>query len=212
MNIDIEQLCLELIDKCIINNNYMIGNLLQNKLLKEQITPSCNQTKIWRRNQPWYENGKKNECEKYQRNLIEKITKRPCLKCNDRINYEKNSIENISRPMHRDDAFDWTEDFDGKQTFSYTLYYNLKMVCDAGGAQTRTLREVSHFINAQLKYNLLHIDNPKYFVNILDGDESYKLYSKYNYIIAKDKYKFVKNFIYIGDLFGFIDWFYTINV
>ena len=31
------------------------------------------QTKNWRKNQNWYKGGKHNECELYQRNLIEKI-------------------------------------------------------------------------------------------------------------------------------------------
>ena len=190
-----------------------VENAIRFIQIKKRITPSKFQTKDWRISQSWYEGGKHNECEKHQRSVIEKITCTECPKTNERINLDKNEIICESRPMKRDDAFDFTEDFDGKQIYAvYTLYYNLKMICDSGGAQTRSLREVAHFIKAQLEYNKENITNPKYFVNILDGDESYKLYKKYDYILNKKEYKYVKNFIYVGDTYGFIDWFNQLNV
>ena len=87
------------------------------------------------------------------------------------------------------------------------------MVVGKGGAQTRTLREVAHFIRAQLEYLCLsNNDNIAYFVNILDGDESFRLYEKYEAILNKEKYKDIKDFVYIGDMHGFIDWFGQLNV
>ncbi len=65
--------------------------------------------------------------------------------------------------------FEWTENFDGCQE---NIYFNLKMVCGTGGAQTRTLREVYHFILTQLKYLEKEPNSNIYFVNILDGEES----------------------------------------
>ena len=32
------------------------------------------------------------------------------------------------------------------------MYINFKMICDRGGSQTRSLREVYHFITTQLNY------------------------------------------------------------
>ena len=202
-----------------VNLNIVKSKYVQNiKLYKvrETITPSFHQTKNWRKSQSWYEGGKKNECEIYQRKLINTITNQECCKCNDRINLESNEIVSQSRPMTLENAFDWTEDFDGKQCYTgtpnITLYYNLKMICDAGGAQTRSLREVAHFVKAQLDYKLTHLSKLTYFVNILDGDECNKLYSKYEYILKKEKYKHVRHFVYVGDLYGFVYWFNSLNV
>jgi len=190
-----------------INSIVKIQSYARRYLQRAKITPSINQTKNWRKSQIWYDTGKKNECEKYQRALVETITNKKCSKTSDRINTENYNIINESRPLTRDDGFYWTEDFDGKQD---NLYYNFKMVVEPGGAQTRSLREVAHFVIAQLEYNLCHLDNIFYFVNILDGDESYKKYQQFYYILNKKKYKYVKNFIYVGDMFGFIDWYYSL--
>ena len=43
--------------------------------LWKSIEPSKNQTKEWRKSQPWYLNGKHNECGQYQKRIIEGITK-----------------------------------------------------------------------------------------------------------------------------------------
>lgn len=196
------------------SNEGVIPEPIDKELLKRQITPSRSQTKEWRTSQEWYDNGKRNECEIYQRKKIEIITRKHCPKTSERINIETYEIKSVAHPMTRDDAFDWTEDFDGKQMMSSrTIYYNLKMVVGKGGAQTRTLREVAHFIRAQLEYLCLsNNDNIAYFVNILDGDESFRLYEKYEAILNNEKYKDIKDFVYIGDMHGFIDWFGQLNV
>lgn len=49
------------------------------------------------------------------------------------------------------------------------IYFNLKFVCDSGGAQTRTLREVYHFIESQMRYLINSNTDNVYFINILDG-------------------------------------------
>lgn len=111
------------------------------------------QTKNWRKKQVWYKNGKSNECEKYQINNIEKIKKIKINKTNDRINIEKLIIDNYKNPIKNNDGYEYTENFDGKNIINNNIYYfNLKFVCDKGGAQTRTLREVYHFIKYQLDY------------------------------------------------------------
>ncbi len=128
------------------------------------IEPSINQTKEWRCNQPWYINGKHNECEKYQIRLIEKATGKKIHKTNKRINLNTGELG-----KKNGNIFEWTENFDGCQE---NIYFNLKMVCGTGGAQTRTLREVYHFILTQLKYLEKEPNSNIYFVNILDGEES----------------------------------------
>jgi hypothetical protein len=50
------------------------------------------QTKNWRRNQRWYIDGKRNECEKYQIKTIEKIIEKNIEKTYKRINYRTNEI------------------------------------------------------------------------------------------------------------------------
>ena len=74
-------------------------------------------------------------------------------------------------------------------------YFNLKFVCDTGGMQTRTLREVYHFIKYQINYLIKTECKNIYFINILDGDTSFHNYSKYDNNIQK--------FIFIGSMCDF---------
>ena len=173
------------------------------------ITPASLQTKEWRKECEWYNNGKHNECELYQRDIINTITSTILAKSIVRINVCDYRMQSNPTPMKRVDGFDWTEDFDGFiQLNEHNYYFNLKMVCGAGGAQTRTLREVYHFIKSQLEHLLICPESHSvYFVNILDGDASHKVMSKFNYLIGLDKYNEIKNKVYIGDLRGFQQWF-----
>ncbi len=181
-----------------------LDNIDKNKL---DITPSKIQTKEWRKQQHWYKNGKSNECEKYQRNIVENITDTICPKTNTRINCYTFELKNITSPLKNNDGFDWTEDFDGFQNISgIKIYYNLKMVCDAGGAQTRTLREVHHFVYSQLEYILQQDIKDTYFVNILDGDESFRHVSKFQHLKNKNKYKNINSYIFVGDMYEFTNW------
>lgn len=174
------------------------------------IPPSSYQTKLWRQNQKWYRGGKHNECELYQRDLIEKITKLPCNKSDKRFNiYNKLLIDN-KYPMKNKDGFEWTEDFDGHTVYDDKInnrivnyYFNLKIICDAGGAQTRSLREVYHFISVQLEHCILFPDDSIYFINILDGNTCYKHMDKFNYLLNKPQYCFVRHRIFVGDMNSF---------
>lgn len=181
----------------------LINNKIMNsKVIPLDITKSENQTKVWRQTQPWYKNGKSNECELFQRNIVEFITKNPCLKSNIRLNTDTFSFEDKKYPMKDIDGFEWTEDFDGYQEINnLKLYMNFKMICDKGGAQTRTLREVYHFIKTQLEYLLLHPEiKDVYFINILDGDESFRHMSKFQFLLSKTKYSSIKNYIFVGNM------------
>jgi hypothetical protein len=116
------------------------------------IIPSKDQTKTWRTKQHWYDNGRKTECEKYQITQIEKITKQKCCKTSARLHINKGIMREISHPYINEDGFEWTENFDAIVGQKY--YFNFKMVCSAGGAQTRTLQQVYSFIKAQYKFLL----------------------------------------------------------
>ena len=111
--------------------------------------------------------------------------------------------------LHRckeDNGFELTEDFDGiiKNLPNMNEYYfNLKMVCDSGGAQTRTMREVYHFIYNMLEYLLKYNIKNQYFINILDGDCSYKYMRKFNYLLNKPEYSEIKKNVFIGDMYDF---------
>ena len=172
------------------------------KIVPFIITKSMHQTKLWRQSQEWYKNGKSNECELFQRNLVENITNLKCSKSNIRLNAHTLSFIDKKFPMKNADGFDWTEDFDGFQEVgNLKLYMNFKMICDRGGSQTRTLREVYHFIKTQADYL---VANPGikdiYFINILDGDESFRNMNKFTYLLSKEKYNFIKDHIFVGNM------------
>ncbi|ARF10357.1 hypothetical protein Hokovirus_1_236 [Hokovirus HKV1] len=168
------------------------------------IPDSYIQTKKWRQNRKWYINGKHNECEKYQINTLEKILKIKMSKTNDRMNTETYCLLNNRNIINNPDGYEWTENFDGKiQKSNNIFYFNLKFVCDKGGSQTRTLREVYYFIKYQHEFLLKSENLNIYFINILDGDESYNNMNKFNYLSNKLKYANVKQNIFIGSLYMF---------
>jgi len=51
-----------------------------------KITHSKHHTKEWRKRQKWYNNGRKNECEIFQKDLIKKITNHEFSLCDKRFN------------------------------------------------------------------------------------------------------------------------------
>ena len=92
--------------------------------------------------------------------------------------------------MKNNDGYEWSENFDGLLLINNKKYYfNLKFVCGNGGSQTRTLREVNHFIKYQLEYLIKYnnINNNIYFINILDGDASYNNMNKFIFLLNKKK-------------------------
>jgi hypothetical protein len=186
------------IDKYDIEKIVKIQKIIRGYQLRKNILipHSYYQTKKWRKNRKWYINGKHNECEKYQINLIEKIINSSLTKTYERINIETNKIIKNKNPLTKDDGFEWTENFDGKIDIGGKLFYfNLKFVCDDGGSQIRTLREVYQFIKCQTKIEKKEI----YFMNILDGDTSYKYINKFKYLKNKKN----NTNIFIGDLYDF---------
>lgn len=169
------------------------------------VVPSKLQTKTWRRNSDWYRNGRSNECELYQVRILNKIVNNNTTKTDDRINIESYNIESVKTPLTTIEGFDWTENFDRFTiTNNNKYYFNIKFVCDSGGSQTRTLREVYHFINFQMKHILKYNTNNKYFINILDGDCSYKYNEKFKYLLNKNKN--INKYFYVGDLYNFQNW------
>lgn len=170
------------------------------KLIKSTL-----QTKTWRKNQNWYYNGKSNECEKYQKTLIKNIIGTDLYNTKIRLNLCSYEIMKINNLNKRNDYFEWSEDFDGYYKINDNkCYFNLKFVCDSGGSQTRTLRQVYFHIIAQLNYIRKYQKTDTYMVNILDGSESSKHIDKMYYRInMSDKYK---KYIFIGDMVEFQKW------
>lgn len=193
--------CLENKAAVTIQRSYKWQSLIKGII----ISPSAYQTKEWRSGKRWYFNGKSNECEKYQKNIIEKITNAKLAKTHLRFNTETFELIEKMYPMKEIDGFDWTENFDGMNIYEdNTLYFNLKFICDSGGAQTRSLREVYHFIKCQVKYIMNKSSKSVYFINILDGDTCHRHIDYFKNIF---KLGVVQDYIFIGDLYTFKKWY-----
>lgn len=146
-----------------------------------------------------------------QRKYIELGTSRPCIQTQIRINWRNNEMVEKSQPMRKDDGFDYTENFDGKQVFSSnTILINMKSVVGTGGSQTRTLRnECYQFVNAQLCYLIKSKNTKYYFANIFDGDEASSKMKMFHYLLERPEFYKVKKYIYVGDLKGYFSWIKT---
>ena len=146
--------------------------------------------------------------EEYQKEQIALGTGRPCNTTQTRINWRKNEMMENSQPMRNEDGFDYTENFDGKQTFApNTVWINLKSVVGKGGSQTRTLRdECYRFIDAQLNYLLKSKNTDCFFANIFDGDEASSKMKMFHYLLELPEFLTVKKYIYVGDLKGYFAW------
>ena len=198
------------------NNDLMIALKQIPKIEIDSLISSKYQTKDWRASQEWYINGKHNECENYQINLVEKLMAKKLEKTNDRINLEKMRIISNKNPILFNNVFEWTENFDRKfiNNYNNTYYYNFKFICDKGGAQTRTLKDTYNFIKSQLEYIIKYaklyekyITGHIYFINILDGDASYDNMDKFIFLLNKEKYKnykfIIDKFMFVGSLYDF---------
>ena len=173
------------------------------------IERSENQTKQWRKDNICNKDGQKDSSsEKYQRDLVEKITKMRCPKSgNIRINHRTLELKAKSNPMTKSgeaipDGFDWSEDFDGFQVIDNAeLYYNFKLVCSGGGAQTRTLRDETYsFVETQLNYLKKNSSRKIIFINILDGDGSYRRMPHFKYLLDLPDYKEFIDQCFVGDM------------
>jgi len=147
--------------------------------------------------------SKKNsmEPENFQRKAVEDGTGFECPKSGHmRINSETGEIAKNAQPYSGPNAnYDWTEDFDGLQTFGGKchVFYNFKSIVEGGGSQTRSLRCVYDFVKAQ--QNVRNVDKNTFFVNILDGE-----------VCAKNLHMFKRfendDHIYVGDLYDYFEW------
>jgi len=182
-------------------NKQAMSNLLRD------LVPSEMQTKQWRKEQAWYKGGKMNECEKFQKLQLEDTTGVKCNLSRMRLNFRTFQMLSESNPFKHDHGMDFTEDFDAEFVLSdYKVYANIKMICDAGGAQTRSLREVYHFVHTQLEFLKRNANCKIIFLNILDGDESKKKKRFFNYILNEPEYEDVASNVYCGDMFGLPKW------
>ena len=208
MNASVEQVVsaldtISLNDRSVVASVIKIQSIIRMYLVMRNILiPNAKyQTKLWRKARSWYRTGKHNECEKYQLSMIRSITSISLLQTYDRINLESLDIVECKYPMKEIDGFEYTEDFDGLHIMDGKhLYFNLKFVCDRGGAQTRSLREVYHFMKAQLNHLLAKNCDNIYFINILDGDTCDASFSKYQYLIDQPRFTEIKKYMFVGDL------------
>lgn len=141
------------------------------------------------------------KAENFQRKAIEDGTGLECPKSGHmRINSETGEIAKNVHPYSGANAsYDWTEDFDGLQTFGdkCRVFYNFKSIVEEGGSQTRSLKCVYDFVKAQ--QNVRNVDKNTFFVNILDGE-----------VCAKNLHMFKRfeneDHIYVGDLHDYFEW------
>lgn len=160
---------------------------------------SKEQTKDWRKSQDWYINGKKNECELYQKDQFEQITQQPIRKTLKRLFMLNHTMVEISNPLKGEHGFEYTENFDGEFRYNDTAFLvNFKFTCDLGGAQLRTLREVYHFIKTQLEYLKSQPDRKVFFINVLDGNTAFQYRNQFSHL------KHPK--VFIGDMKDFSSW------
>jgi len=177
---------------------------------KDTIVKSYLQTKNWRKNQKWYVNGKSNECEIFQIGILERIMGTKLKKTNERINIELNEIINIRTPYVFKNGFEFTENFDGKINLGKcTFYFNLKFICENGGAQIRSIKEVYFFIKAQLKYLQENSNVDIKFINLLDGQFCFNNISKFEHL--QSQFNIDKKKIFIGDIHQFINKYFVIE-
>lgn len=170
-----------------------------------QITKGENQTKEWRRAQSWYINGKYNECELYQKELFKKITKQDVIKTYCRINIINFSILSIVNPLKISGGCKYTENFDGLFVLNnITFYINFKFICDFGGAQNRSFRDVYHFVIYQIYFLKIYKVKNIQFINIFDGNGINKYMFHFNDLM--DENEEYKNYIFIGDMYEFYNW------
>ena len=161
------------------------------------------QTKLWRQSQKWWKGGKHNECEKHQIEQTEYITNGKLHKSKKRFNRKTLEFKDYSNPLTFSDGFEWTEDLDGVMDLNKKLYFNFKFVCDKGGIQNRTLRELYIFIETQYEYlSKTNVENIC-FVNILDGDTCFVYKKHFQYL----KNQYDNDDIFIGDTYEFSKWF-----
>ena len=84
------------------------------------------------------------------------------------------------------------------------------MICEKGGSQTRSLNLVYDFIESQMQYLLNSESKDKYFINILEGDTSYKSMKYFRYLVGKEKYNSITPYVFIGDMDEFQKWINTL--
>ena len=107
-----------------------------------------------------------------------------------RCNLQTGEIRELKRVMHLDHFHVWTEDFDGMVEEDNSLW-SLKMIPEAGGAQTRSIREVAHHIEACIK-NITEQHSDNNFVFVLDGEQILKYKDRMINLIPEDiRHRFI---------------------
>jgi len=120
-------------------------------------------------------------------------------KTNKRFNLMSFEFKDCRYPNKEINGYDFTENTDGYMNINgIDTYYNFKFIVGEGGAQTRSLREAYHVVNAQIQFILKNNIN-MLFINIFDGDESNNNILKFKFLLNLQKNK-IQKFIFAGDL------------
>jgi len=197
--------------------NYILTNKDEIKkiILLSEIPHASLMTKEWRHEIfSCSDISKKNsrKPELWQIEKIKEITNLNLSKTSLRLNHYNNELEKIEKPYLRLDGYDWSENFDLITEINENIIlFNLKMICDNGGSQTSSLKEVYLFIKTQINYLNNHENCKIYFINILDGNASDKNINHFNYL-NKNFLKINLNNIFIGCMNEFIEWFFNIDL
>lgn len=173
--------------------------------MQQTFTKANLQTKAWRKVQTWYRGGKRNECENNQCSQLATMFSQELVKTNLRLNFRTHTLAEKAKLDKTVDCYDWSETFDRKVVQDNTMYlFNLKFVCDTGGAQKRTLQLVNFFVDAQYQYLVKNKETDIVFVNVLDGDFCAKQGDKWLYL--KSLYP-NQDRVFVGDMVEFKEWF-----
>jgi len=141
--------------------------------------------------------------EDYQ-NIITKETKINCEKSNYCINLRHNILLNIKNPNKYNDGFDYSPKFKYIQLIKDKIIY-INIIDNSNNYYQ--YKELYRFIEGQLNIS----NNYIYFANIIDdNNEIHKHISKFNYLLSLEKYKNIKNNVFIGNIDDYINWFYFV--
>ena len=106
--------------------------------------------------------------------------------------------------MVNDDGYEYTQNFDGIQKQQgTTTFFNMKCCVGKGGAQTKTLRDECHgFVEQQIL--VARKDPSLFFVNILEGDASFRAKPKFERLLNANPD--VRSQVFVGTVDDYREW------
>ncbi len=119
-----------------------------------------------------------------------------------RLHEKTYELKEMKHMVGDKDGLFWSETFDGKFTKNGVPFLiNLKFICDKGGAQNRSSKEVNRFMDTQIEYIKKNKDNKFIFLNILDGDGCSYWSEHFKNLYNCEESDYIKKYVYIGDMY-----------